>query len=56
MNVTPDLLFWPVSNLMRNSDAEVEACIFCNDTIPLARTHPAQLGHTSHLFIPIWQY
>lgn len=52
---TPLFLLLPVSNLMSSSDAEIKTCIFCNNTIPLARTDSAQLGHASHLFIPIGQ-
>lgn len=42
LNVTP-LIFkcLPVCNLMSNGDAQVKACVLCDDTVPVTGTSPA---------------
>lgn len=45
----------PVTDLMSNSDPQVEARVLGDHTAPLATASTAQLCHTSHLFIPIGQ-
>lgn len=45
----------PVSYLMSDGDAQVEARVLCNHAVPVPGTGPAELSHSSNLLVPIWQ-
>ena len=46
----------PVAYLVGDGDAQVEASVLCNHTVPVAGTSSAQLGHAPHLLVPIGQH
>lgn len=45
----------PVSDLVRDGDAQVKASILGDDTAPPPGAGSAQLGHAPHLAVPVRQ-
>lgn len=40
---------------MSDGDAQVKACVLCDDAAPVAGTSSAQLSYPPDLLVPIWQ-